>query len=167
MSLLYWGAQHWAQYSRCGLTSAKQRGRITSTDLFTVLCLMQPRIPLAVFAARAPCWLMFHQVPQVRFYQATFQLDSPQHKFMPGVVPPQVQDFVLLLPELYEVQWVSPFLQPVEVPLDGSRKHPLLMDMSVSKYLMQLDKEQTCLFFQTSCENSKWFSSCLSSPLES
>ena len=28
MSLLYWGAQDWTQYSRCGLTSAEQKGRI-------------------------------------------------------------------------------------------------------------------------------------------
>lgn len=38
---------------------------------------------------------------------------------VPGIVPSQVQDFVLPLVELHEVS-VSPFLQPVEVPLYGS-----------------------------------------------
>jgi len=36
-----------------------------------------------------------------------------------GVVPPQVEDFALLVVELHEVP-VSPFLQPVQAPLDGS-----------------------------------------------
>jgi len=43
MSLLYWGAQSWTQYSRC-LTSAEWRGRITSLDLLAALLLMQPRM---------------------------------------------------------------------------------------------------------------------------
>ena len=29
-SLVYWGAQHWAQHAHCGLTSAEERGRVTS-----------------------------------------------------------------------------------------------------------------------------------------
>ncbi|KAK4831009.1 hypothetical protein QYF61_014610 [Mycteria americana] len=33
MSLLYWGAQNRTHYSRCGLTTAEQRGRIISLDL--------------------------------------------------------------------------------------------------------------------------------------
>ncbi|KAK4810782.1 hypothetical protein QYF61_008754, partial [Mycteria americana] len=55
------GAQNWIQSSRCSLTSAEERGRITSLDLLAILCLMQPRIPLAL-AARAHCWLMFNLV---------------------------------------------------------------------------------------------------------
>lgn len=38
------GVQHWTQHSRCCLTSAKQRGRITSLHLLAIVCLMQPRI---------------------------------------------------------------------------------------------------------------------------
>ena len=60
-----------------------------------------------------------HQHPRVLFYKAAFQLGSPQHILVHGVVPPQVQDFALLLVEPHEVP-VSPFLQPVQVPLDGS-----------------------------------------------
>ena len=62
MSLLYRGAQNWAQYSKCGLTSAEQRGRITTLHLLAVLCVMQPRIPFAFFAARAHSWLKFNLV---------------------------------------------------------------------------------------------------------
>ncbi|GAB0181886.1 cAMP-dependent protein kinase inhibitor alpha [Grus japonensis] len=52
------------------------------------------------------------------FCQAAFQLSSPQYVLVDGVVPPQAQDFALPLVELCEIP-VSPFLQPVEVPLDG------------------------------------------------
>ncbi|KAK4830703.1 hypothetical protein QYF61_012872 [Mycteria americana] len=93
-----------------GLTSAEQRGRITSLNLLAILCLMQPRITLAFFATRDP---------QIRFCRAAFQLGGPQYILVPGVVPAQVQDFVLLLVELHEVP-VGLFLLPVEVPLDGS-----------------------------------------------
>ncbi|KAK4831783.1 hypothetical protein QYF61_019096, partial [Mycteria americana] len=57
--------------------------------------------------------------PQFLFCKAAFQLCSPQHLRVHGVVPPQVQDFALPLVELHEVP-ASPFLQPVQVPLDGS-----------------------------------------------
>ena len=33
MSVSYWGAQHWTQSSRCGLTSAEPRGRMPSLNL--------------------------------------------------------------------------------------------------------------------------------------
>ena len=62
MSLLYWEVQNWTQYSSCGLTSAEQRGKISSIDLLPVLCLMQLRIPFAAFAARSYSWLMFNLV---------------------------------------------------------------------------------------------------------
>lgn len=58
MSPLYWGAQHWALHSRCGLSRAEWRDRIPSCDL-TVLCPMQPRITSGFLAERAHCWLMF------------------------------------------------------------------------------------------------------------
>ncbi|KAK4825836.1 hypothetical protein QYF61_002959 [Mycteria americana] len=54
------GAQNWTQDSRCGFTSAEQRGRTTSLDLLEVLCLMQLRIPFTFFAAQARCWLTFN-----------------------------------------------------------------------------------------------------------
>ena len=76
---------------------------------------MQPRIPLAAFAAGAHYWLT--QESQALFCKAAFQLGGPQQVRVPEVVPPQ--DFALPLVELHEVP-ASPFLQPVEVPLDGS-----------------------------------------------
>ena len=43
------GSQNWVQYSRCGLTNAEQRGRITSVEVTAVLL---PRIKLAFITAR-------------------------------------------------------------------------------------------------------------------
>ena len=40
-----WGAQRWAQRSRGGLSSAEQRGRITSLGLLALLCPRQPKRP--------------------------------------------------------------------------------------------------------------------------
>lgn len=50
--------------------------------------------------------------------QAAFRLGDLQHVLVPEVVPPQRQDWALLL-ELYEVP-ISPFLQPFGVSLDNS-----------------------------------------------
>ena len=57
-SLLSWGAQHWSQHPRGGLTSTEQRGRIPSLNLLAIFCLTQPRISLGFFVARAHWWLM-------------------------------------------------------------------------------------------------------------
>ena len=54
----------------------------------------------------------------VLFCKAVFQLASPQHILVHGLVPPQVQDFSILRAELDDVPF-SPSLQPVEVPLDS------------------------------------------------
>ena len=43
----------------------------------------------------------------------------PKHVLVPGVVPPEVQDFPRPVVELHDVL-VCPFLQPVHIPLDGS-----------------------------------------------
>lgn len=65
MSLLYWGSQSWTQQSKCGLRSAEERGRITSLPLLPILCLRQPRMPLASLCHRcswlAPVHLGAHQ----------------------------------------------------------------------------------------------------------
>ena len=61
-----------------------------------------------------------HQDPKVLSCQVAFQPSGPQPVLLVhGVVPPQKQNFALPLIALHEVL-VSPFLQPVEVPLDGS-----------------------------------------------
>jgi len=48
----------------CGITSAKQRGRITSLNLLEIFLLMQPRIPSAGFAAKAHWCHRFNLMPQ-------------------------------------------------------------------------------------------------------
>ncbi|KAK4833070.1 hypothetical protein QYF61_027732 [Mycteria americana] len=60
-----------------------------------------------------------HQNPQVLLCKTALQLGDPQHVLDHGAVPSLVQDFALLLVEFREVS-VIPFLQPVEVLLDGS-----------------------------------------------
>ncbi|XP_066851872.1 lethal(3)malignant brain tumor-like protein 2 isoform X4 [Anser cygnoides] len=62
MSFLSWGAQKWTQRSRCSLTSAEWRGRITSLYLLATCFLMQLGILLVYFAPRVHCWLMFNLV---------------------------------------------------------------------------------------------------------
>jgi len=62
MSLLHWGAQNWTPHSRCGLTSAEQRGRISSLNLLATILLMQLRIPFRLIR-RAHCCLMLNLVP--------------------------------------------------------------------------------------------------------
>lgn len=47
--------------------------------------------------------LVIHQKLQLLLCQLAFQMDSAQHVLVPGVIPPQVQDFVLPFVELYEV----------------------------------------------------------------
>lgn len=53
---------------------------------------------------------------QVLFCKTAFQTGVPLQVLVPGLVPPQVQDFSLALVELHEVP-TDPLLQPVEVPL--------------------------------------------------
>lgn len=48
MSFLLWGAQNWAQHSHWSLTSAGQRGMITSFDFPPRVFLMQPRMLLGL-----------------------------------------------------------------------------------------------------------------------
>lgn len=64
-------------------------------------------------------WLTFNHDFQVLFCRAALQLGSSQPVLV-RVVPPQVQDFALSLVEHCEIL-VSPFLQPVKLPLDCNR----------------------------------------------
>ena len=59
MSLLYW-LHIWTQYSRSGLTSTKQWGRINSLNLLATLLLLQPRIWLAFWTVRAHVQVTIH-----------------------------------------------------------------------------------------------------------
>jgi len=57
-ALRYWALHMWMQYYQWGLSSAQQRGRITSLDLLVMHLLIQPRGGLTFWAVRAHCWLM-------------------------------------------------------------------------------------------------------------
>lgn len=60
ISLLYWGAHHWIQSITLGLSSpVLNRGERTPPLTIWWYFLRQPGIPFALFATRAPCWLMF------------------------------------------------------------------------------------------------------------
>lgn len=52
--LLYWEAHKRTYYFRCGLSSAEERGRITSLHLLSIPCLRQPK---TACAAKAHFWL--------------------------------------------------------------------------------------------------------------
>ncbi|KAK4823457.1 hypothetical protein QYF61_002293 [Mycteria americana] len=112
-------AQNWTQHSKCGLTSAEQKGRITSLHLLATTLLMrdhllQPNL-LAFFSTKMHCWLMCNLV-STRTPRGAFQPVSPHCVLVPGVIPPQGQHFAFPLVELRD----SSVLQAVEVPLDGS-----------------------------------------------
>lgn len=67
---------------------------------------MQPRILFAFRAAMTLLTLVqlgVYQDLHLLFYRPVFQLGSPQHVLVHGVVPSQVQDSALLLAELCEV----------------------------------------------------------------
>lgn len=105
MSSLHWGVQHWAQSSRCGFTRAEQTGRTTFLDLLAMLFLTAGQ-------------LVVHQDPQC-FCKAAFQVVSPLLVLLHEVIPPQVQKSAFPFVELHETP-ISPFFQPVKVPLNSS-----------------------------------------------
>lgn len=113
------GAQNWAQHPRCGLTNAKQRGRITSLDQVNTLPNMAKNT-LGFFCSKGALLthvqLGVYQDPK-SFSAVLFPTGYPQHVLVAGVVPPQVQDFALF--EFHKVP-VSPPHQPVRTPLDGN-----------------------------------------------
>jgi len=59
-----------------------------------------------------------HQNLMVLLCRSVFQLVILQHVLLPGVIPPQVQDFAFSLRSLHESPLCSN-LQPAEVPLNG------------------------------------------------
>lgn len=67
----------------------------------------KPRMPLAFFAMKAHCWLMFNLVSTRKFRSSSTKLLStagqPQCLLEPGVIPPQVQELAFHFAELHEV----------------------------------------------------------------
>lgn len=106
MHMSDWGAQTWAHGSNCGRTSGR--------NSISLLCCR------GIVLAHGQLGVL--QDYQGVFSQGAFQLGSPHCILVPGVAPPLVQDFALPLVELQQVS-VSPFLQPLEVIMDGSTTH--------------------------------------------
>lgn len=96
--------------------------------MLVTLCLMQPISLLyckSTLLARVQFGVLWHL--QGLFCQYAFQLGGSQNLLL-GALTPQVQDFAFLL-DVQEIP-ASPFIQPVQVPLDESMtcwhiSHPL------------------------------------------
>lgn len=87
------------QCSRCCLRSTEQRGIIISLNWLARLLVIQPRMMLVIFAARAGLvhiQLAAYKVHQVFFSRVAPQTVSPQHVSLQGVLPSQMQDFVFV-----------------------------------------------------------------------
>ncbi|KAF1440525.1 Zinc finger RNA-binding protein, partial [Pygoscelis papua] len=97
--------------------STSARG--TQNQLRCELCDDASRLLCCKGTLLAHVQLGVRQDPRVLFCQAAFQLGGCQHILVHGVVPRWLQNFALPLVELHEIP-IGPFLQPVEVPLDGS-----------------------------------------------
>lgn len=105
------------------------------------------------------CSHLVHQDPQVFLGKAVFQLVSPQHVLMHGVISPQGKNFVFLHVEMHEVR-LSPFLQPVQIPLNGSTALHCTMLLPVSSHFFQFcvscepAEDTLCPCVQVSNKNS-------------
>lgn len=98
----------------CVVSPVLSRGQDHLPPQLVTLLLMQPRILLAFFAARAHCWFTLKtRTLQVFFCKAAFHIGGPV------LVHEVVQDFAVYLVELHEDP-VSPFLHSVKVHLNGS-----------------------------------------------
>lgn len=102
MCISYWGAQHWTQCSRHGLTSAGQRGRITF-------------LPLPFLEARA-VKLGVHQDNQAFSTKMFSSWVASSTCWCLALSLPR-RKFALFLIELHEVP-VGRFLHHFEVPVD-------------------------------------------------
>ncbi|RMC13980.1 hypothetical protein DUI87_09064 [Hirundo rustica rustica] len=107
--------------SRCGLSSAEYRGRMTSLLMLATPFLTQARMPLALLATWAHCWIMFsccHQHPWVPFLLGTVQPCCPQPVTLQGVIVSKVQDLALGLIKLLPIG-LCPSIQSFQISLQG------------------------------------------------
>lgn len=93
--------------------------------------------------------LMSTGTPQILSLKAALHLSSHQHTLVNRAVPPQMQDALI---ELCEVPG-SPFLQTVQVPLDGNATfHHIIHSSQFS--VTSIPAESTlCPIIQTIIEN--------------
>ncbi|RMC15380.1 hypothetical protein DUI87_07571 [Hirundo rustica rustica] len=94
---------------------------MTSLLLLATPFLIQARMPLALLATWARCWLMFscwHQHPQVPFLLGTVQPHHPQPVMLQGVIVAKVQGLALGLSKLHLIG-LCPSIQPFQVSLQS------------------------------------------------
>ncbi|RMB97102.1 hypothetical protein DUI87_26385 [Hirundo rustica rustica] len=107
---------------------------MTSLLLLATPFLIQARMPLALLATWAHCWLMFscwHQNPQVPFLLGTVQPHLPQPITLQGVIVAKVQDSALGLIKLHLVR-LCPSVQLVQISLQS---HPTLQEIDTRSQL--------------------------------
>ncbi|RMC12069.1 hypothetical protein DUI87_11204 [Hirundo rustica rustica] len=101
---------------------------MTSLLLLATPFLIQARMPLALLATWAHCWLMFsccHQYPQVPFLLGTVQPHHPQPITLQGVIVAKVQESALGLIKLHLVR-LCPSIQQFQVSLQS---HPIFQQI--------------------------------------
>ncbi|RMC12516.1 hypothetical protein DUI87_10036 [Hirundo rustica rustica] len=94
---------------------------MTSLLLLATPFLIQARMPLALLATWAHCWLMFscwHQHPQVPFLLGTVQPHHHQPITLQGVIVAKVQDSALGLTKLQLVR-LCPSIQLFQISLQS------------------------------------------------
>lgn len=98
--------------------------------------------------------LVTHQGPKVLFCKAALQLVGLQHGPLPGVIPLQLQDFLLPFVELYDIH-LRPILQTFEVPLDGSTTLWYISHSSLFCITSELAEDAICPSVQVINEEVK------------
>ncbi|RMB98799.1 hypothetical protein DUI87_25018 [Hirundo rustica rustica] len=101
---------------------------MTSLLLLATPFLIQARMPLALLATLAHCWLVFsccHQYPQVPFLLGTVQPHRPQPITLQGVIVAKAQDSALGLIKLHLVR-LCPSIQLFQISLQS---HPVFQQI--------------------------------------
>ncbi|RMB92479.1 hypothetical protein DUI87_31121 [Hirundo rustica rustica] len=101
--------------------------------------LIQARMPLALLATWAHCWLMFchwHPYPQVPFLLGTVQPHLPQPITLRGVAEAKVQDSALGLTQL-QLVGLCPPIQVVQISLQS---HPTFQEIDTRSQLSVIRK---------------------------
>ncbi|RMB92462.1 hypothetical protein DUI87_31116 [Hirundo rustica rustica] len=101
--------------------------------------LIQARMPLALLATWAHCWLMFchwHPYPQVPFLLGTVQPHLPQPITLQGVAEAKVQDSALGLTKL-QLVGLCPPIQVVQISLQS---HPTFQEIDTRSQLSVIRK---------------------------
>ncbi|RMB92388.1 hypothetical protein DUI87_22232 [Hirundo rustica rustica] len=112
---------------------------MTSLLLLATPFLIQARMPLALLATWAHCWLMschWHQHPLVPSLLGTIQPHLPQPITLQGVTAAKVQHSALGLTQLQLVR-LCPSIQPVQISLQS---HPTFQEIDTRSQLSVIRK---------------------------